>query len=32
LWDDFEGHPLRKDYVTESLEERKRLRVMQPDE
>ncbi|HWJ02187.1 MAG TPA: NADH-quinone oxidoreductase subunit C [Verrucomicrobiae bacterium] len=32
LWDDFEGHPLRKDYVTESLEERKRLRVMQPGE
>ncbi|CAA7602702.1 NADH:ubiquinone reductase (H+-translocating) [Acididesulfobacillus acetoxydans] len=22
LWDDFEGYPLRKDYVTESLEER----------
>ena len=32
LWDDFEGYPMRKDYVTESLEERKRLRVMQPGE
>ncbi len=32
LWDDFEGHPLRKDYVTESLEERKVLRVIQPGE
>lgn len=32
LWDEFEGHPLRKDYVTESVEERKRVRVMQPTE
>ncbi len=32
LWDDFEGHPLRKDYVTPSVEERKRLRIMQPGE
>ena len=32
LWDDFEGHPLRKDYITPGVEERKRLRIMQPGE
>jgi len=32
MWDDFEGHPLRKDYVTESLEERKILRAVKPGE
>lgn len=32
LWDDFEGYPLRKDYVTESIEERKILRTVKPGE
>ncbi|HEX3015165.1 MAG TPA: NADH-quinone oxidoreductase subunit C [Desulfobacteria bacterium] len=32
LWDDFEGHPLRKDYVVPSIEERKILRAVKPGE
>lgn len=32
MWDDFEGHPLRKDYEIPSLEERKRLRAVKPGE
>jgi len=27
MWDDFEGYPLRKDYVTESFEERSVVRI-----
>lgn len=32
MWDDFEGYPLRKDYVTESLEQRSVLRIQREGE
>lgn len=32
MWDDFEGYPLRKDYVTESLEQRSILRIQREGE
>lgn len=32
MWDDFKGYPLRKDYETESLEERAMMRVQQEGE
>ncbi|MDA8442182.1 MAG: NADH-quinone oxidoreductase subunit C [Peptococcaceae bacterium] len=32
LWDDFVGYPLRKDYVVDSYEERRRLRTLKPGE
>jgi NADH-quinone oxidoreductase subunit C len=32
MWDDFEGHPLRKDYVVESHEQRAMMRVRKEGE
>lgn len=32
LWDDFEGFPMRKDYVTESVDVRNAVRVRRDDE
>ncbi|AGA70054.1 NADH/F420H2 dehydrogenase, subunit C [Desulfitobacterium dichloroeliminans LMG P-21439] len=32
MWDDFEGFPLRKDYVTEPVEVRNTMRVRRDDE
>lgn len=32
LWDDFEGFPMRKDYVTESVDVRNTVRVRRDDE
>lgn len=32
MWDDFEGYPLRKDYVTEPVEVRNVMRVRSKDE
>lgn len=32
MWDDFEGYPMRKDYITESLEERSIMRAQKVGE
>ena len=32
MWDDFEGFPLRKDYVTEPAEVRNVMRVRREDD